>query len=83
MYMGTSGNPIGTAINNHKADYFGTAADHAAGTGAGNWTKSMTNPNSQKLSCTFTPQEKGYISARVHLAKANYTIYVHPDIVVS
>jgi hypothetical protein len=83
IYMGTSGNPLGVSTTDKKTDYFATGADQDAGTGAGNWTHSMANPNSQKLSATFTVQEKGYISARVHLAKANKTIYVNPDIVVS
>jgi hypothetical protein len=52
----------------------------AAGAGAGSWTKSMTNPNSQKISGTFTPQSVGVIRARVCFAKASYTLYFDPQV---
>lgn len=37
----------------------------------------------QKLAVTLTPQEKGYYLARVKMAKASYTAYVDPLIVVT
>jgi hypothetical protein len=43
----------------------------------------MSNPNEQKLSVTFTPQEKGVIHATIRVAKASYTVYVDPLLQVS
>lgn len=82
QYLGTSGVPLGSLINDAKADVLATAADQAASSST--WTTTgMTNPNKQKLSVTFTPQEKGYLIATVHLAKASYTVYVDPKLQVS
>jgi hypothetical protein len=47
------------------------------------YTTGMANPNRQKLSVSVTPQMKGFVTAKVHFAKPNYTVYVDPKIVVS
>jgi hypothetical protein len=79
-YYGTSGVPLGHYISDRMA-WFGTAADQEAGS---TWTtEDLTNDNEQKLSVSFTPQEAGYIVAKVCLAKSNYTVYVDPYITVS
>jgi hypothetical protein len=58
----------------------GTAqADDTSSTWA---TTGMSNPNKQKLSVQITPQEKGYILARVLVYKAAYTLYVCPKLLV-
>ncbi len=44
---------------------------------------SMANPNKQKLSVTIHPQVKGYLHARVVLAKASKTIYIDPLLVIN
>jgi hypothetical protein len=61
------------------ASILAAGANLAAGAGAGSWTKSMTNPNSQKIAVTFTPQSVGMIRARVCFAKASYTLYFDPQ----
>lgn len=82
QYLGTSGYPLGTWISDAKATVLSTAADQAASSAT--WTTTgMGNPNTQKLSVTFTPQEKGFIQARVCVAKASYTLYVDPVLQVS
>ena len=43
----------------------------------------MSNPNTQKLSVTITPQEAGYMQAKVYLAKASKTVYVDPKLTVT
>lgn len=76
-YLGTSGVPLGTFVSDTKADILATAADQTASSAT--WTTTgMSNPNKQKLSVTFTPQEKGYIHYKVRAAKASATIYVDP-----
>jgi len=83
-YLGTSGFPLSLFASDRMADIMATPADQAAGTGVGNWTTTgLTNPNSQKLSVTFTPQEKGLLSAKVMVGKANYTLYYDPIITVT
>lgn len=79
QYLGTSGFPLGLSIDDKRADILTAAANQTTSTEA--WTTTgMTNPNKQKLSVTFTPQEKGYIHAKVHVGKVSYTVYVCPKI---
>lgn len=80
-YLGTSGFPQGTTITDRVADVMTSAVDQTASSAT--WdTTGMSNPNKQKLAVTFTPQEKGYIHARVALAK-NITTYVDPMMTIS
>lgn len=82
QYLGTSGFPLGSFISDAKADVLATAADQASSSET--WTTTgMSNPNKQKLSVTFTPQEKGFIHAVVKVAKASYTVYVCPKLTVA
>ena len=82
QYLGTSGFPLGSFVDDAAADYLASAADQTASSAA--WTTTgMTNPNKQKLSVTFTPQEKGFIHGVVKMAKASYTAYVDPKITVT
>lgn len=81
-YLGDSGSPLGTPANDCKADVLTNAANQT--TSAAAWTTTgLTNPNTQKLEVTFTPQKKGYIHCRVMLAKTSATIYVDPKITLS
>lgn len=82
QYLGTSGVPISTIAKDCKATVISTAADQTTSSVA--WTTTgITNVNKQKLSVTFTPQEKGFLQATVYLAKASTTVYVDPVITVS
>lgn len=81
-YLGTSGVPLGTTETDRRATILTTPADQA--TSAEVWTTTgMTNPNKQKLSVTFTPQEKGMYVARVFVGKPSYTVYVDPTVTIS
>lgn len=81
-YLGTSGFPLGSVITDHRADILTTPA--AQTSSSDTWTTTgLTNPNKQKLSASITPQEKGFITARVFIGKASYTIYVDPEITVT
>ena len=80
-YLGTSGVPYSLFINDRMTDIMATPADQTASASA--WTEALANDNKQKLVCTFTPQEKGLIRAVVCLAKANYTVYVDPLLVIT
>lgn len=81
-YLGTSGYPLATFITDEKTNILTTAADQASSSAT--WTTTgMTNPNKQKLVVTFTPQEVGFLQARVVVCKASATIYVDPVLRVS
>jgi hypothetical protein len=81
-YLGTSGFPLALFADDAAADVVATPADQA--TSAATWTTTgMANPNEQKLSVTFTPQEKGLIIARVCVGLASKTVYVDPVLQVS
>lgn len=81
VYLGTSGFPLSSLISD-GSNIIAAGADQASSSAT--WTTTgMTNPNKQTLSVTFTPQEKGFISLRVYMAKASYTVYVDPNPVVA
>jgi hypothetical protein len=79
QYLGTSGFPLASFVSDAKADVLASAANQT--TSSETW--GGTNPTKQKLAVSFTPQEKGFIHATVHLAKASTTVYVDPKITVS
>lgn len=81
-YYGTAGVPLGSIVTARRASVLATAANHAASTET--WTTTgLTTPLKQKLSVSFTPQEKGFFIARVHLAKPSATVYVDPKLTVA
>jgi hypothetical protein len=82
QYLGTSGVPLGVISDDCKADVLATPA--AQTSSSETWTTTgMSNPHKQKLSVTFTPQEKGVALVTVCAAKASYTVYVDPLATVS
>lgn len=87
MYLGSSASPLGTwkandTAANNSGDFLATAA--AQTTSSATWTTTgMSNPTTQKLSVSFTPQMKGYVVARVCVAKPSATIYVDPVLTIA
>lgn len=84
-YLGSLNSTLGVTAKDDKVNllttYSGATGDQATSTAT--WTTTgLTNPNTQVLSVTFTPQEIGYIIARVYVGKASYTIYVDPKLTV-
>ena len=81
-YLGSSAAPLGTPAADKRATVLTTPTNQATSTAT--WTTTgMTNPNKQKLEVAFTPNMKGFVYARVNLAKASYTIYVDPEPVLA
>lgn len=82
QYLGTSGYPLSTYISDEKASPLVNSA--AQDTSTATWTTTgMSNPNTQKLVVTFTPQEAGYFTARVYLTKPSKTVYIDPELQVT
>jgi len=80
-YLGTSGFPLASFVNDKMA-WFGTPA--AQTTSTASWTENLTGEIKQKLSVSFTPQEAGYIVAKVYLGKVTTNpVYVDPYITLS
>ena len=82
-YLGTSGFPISSFVSDQVSDpIFGTPANQA--TSSVDWTTTgLTTPVKQKLSASFTAQEKGPIRVKVMLAKPSTTVYVDPFITIN
>lgn len=81
-YLGTSGVPLSLLATDRKAHVLATAADQDSSSET--WTTTgLTTPVKQKLSVTFTPQEKGVVFAVVRLAKASKTVYINPVIALT
>lgn len=84
QYLGDSTieTPLGVFIDDVKANVLATATNQADSSVT--WTTTgLTSPIKQALSVAFTPYVKGYIHARVMLAKASKTVYVDPMLTVS
>lgn len=74
-YLGTSGFPISSLAFDRAADILATPANQT--TSSISWTTTgLSSPVKQKLSTSFTPQEKGPLLIRVKLAKPSTTMYV-------
>lgn len=77
QYLGTSGFPLGSFANDAKADILATPVNQPTSTET--WVnEGVATPVKQKLQVTFTPQEKGFVHAKVMLARPNTTVYVCP-----
>ena len=72
-YLGDASSPQGSFVNDGKADLLATAAGQASSSET--WGGSTTK---FKLDVSFTPQQKGWLYARVKCAKASSTFYVDP-----
>lgn len=72
-YLGDSSSPQGSFVNDGKANLIVTAAGQTSSSET--WGGSTTK---FKLGVTFTPQQKGWIYARVKCAKASSTFYIDP-----
>ena len=82
MYLDDAGFPIAVLVSDERPSQLAAAADQDASTAT--WTTTgITTPVKQKLSVTFTPQEKGFIKAKVRVAKPSTTIYVCPQLEVA
>ena len=82
QYLGNSGFPVSVFVNDAKADILATAANQ--GSSSVTWTTTgLGTPVKQKLSVTFTAEEKGFLHAIVHLAKASTTVYVDPLLTIT
>ena len=72
-YLGDASSPQGSFVNDGKADLLATAAGQTSSSAT--WGGSTTK---FKLDVSFTPQQKGWIYARVKCAKASSTFYIDP-----
>ena len=82
MYLDDAGFPLGALVSDERPSHLAAAADQDASTAT--WTTTgITTPVKQKLSVTFTPREKGYVQARVRVARPSSVIYVCPMLEVA
>jgi len=71
-YLGDATSPQGSFVND-SSDLLTTAANQT--TSAASWSGGTTP---FKLAATFTPQQKGWVYARVKCAKVSATYYIDP-----
>ena len=75
----TSGVPLGGFVSDAAADVLNAGTNQP--TSSETWTTTgLAVPVKQTLSTSITPAEKGWIRARVCLAKASSTVYVCPKV---
>jgi len=77
-YLGGASSPLGSFVNDGKANLLTAAAAQAASSAT--WGGSTTK---FKLGVTFTPQQKGWAYARVKCAKPSSTFYIDPLVTLS
>lgn len=78
-YFGSASTPQASFANSTKANNL--AAGTTLTASAATWASSPGS--AQKLSVTFAPRMKGYLYARVFVAKASQTVYVDPKVTLS
>lgn len=82
QYQGTSGSTKSSFISCASADILATPALQPSSSVT--WTTTgLTTPVKQKLQVTFTPQEAGWMLAKVCLAKPSAVVYIDPVLQVS
>ena len=82
QYGGTSGNPLSLEASSARSSTLVSSTNVPTSNAA--WTTTgIATPIKQKLSVTFTPEEKGILSAVVRLGKKSATVFVCPEIKVS
>ena len=77
-YLGDASSPQGSFVNDGKANLLATAANQTSSSET--WGGSTA---AFKLEVTFTPQQKGWMYARVKCAKASSTFYIDPMVTLS
>jgi len=77
-YLGDASSPMGSFVNDGKADLIATAANQTTSTET--WGGSTAK---FKLAVTFTAQQKGWIYGRVKIGKASSTTYIDPLITLT
>lgn len=81
-YYSETGSPLGAQISSAKANVLASASNLASSSAT--WTTTgLSTPVRQKVSVTFTPRLKGFVQARVLLARPSTTVYVDPKITLS
>lgn len=80
-YMGTSGSHLSSFANDNGSSTVLAKSTTDQTSSAAAWTGIAET--AQKLSVSFTPQEKGPVICRVYLAKDNYVLYVDPRVTLS
>jgi len=78
QYLGTSGFPVASFVNDGKATALTTAANQSSSSET--WGGSTTK---FKLNVSFTPQKKGWLYARGKAAKVSSTFYIDPMITLT
>lgn len=81
-YLGTSGFPLSLFAHDRATNILSTPVNQTSSSVT--WTTTgLGTPVKQKLSVSFTPQEKGPVKVKVMLAKASTTMYFCPLVDVS
>lgn len=76
-YLADSGDTLAGIANDTKSNVL--ASNAAQPTSTASWTTTgITNVMTQKLQVTFTPQQKGAVTAKVYIGKASATVYIDP-----
>lgn len=78
-YLGDSGDPKSTTVTSRMA-YLGTPTQLT--TDSSTWGGSALT-KLYSIALTFTPQQKGPVKVRFHLAKPSVTVYVDPLITIA
>lgn len=77
-YLDDAGFPLGAVLGDERPSQLSPSSDQESS--AATWTSpGIAAPVKQKLSVTFTPRKRGYIQARVRVARPSSVIYVCPE----
>ena len=79
--QGTTSYPLGVVTTDCKSSILATAANQD--TSSVTWANVPGTPVKQYLRASITPKSKGFIKAKVMLAKASTTVYVDPLLTIA
>jgi hypothetical protein len=81
--LDTSGHPVSSITSDHRSDVETSATDHPDSSETWTGTSGFTTERKQYLTVDVTPQEVGFLQARVFLAKPSATLYVDPVLTIT
>lgn len=82
FYPNDANSPVNTLASSGKASKISSTSNLTSSSAS--WTTTgLANPNAQKLSVTFTPNNPGKILAQIHIPKASATVYINANLTIN
>jgi hypothetical protein len=82
FYPNDANSPANTLVSSGKASKISSTSNLTSSSAS--WTTTgLANPNAQKLSVTFTPNNPGKVLAQIRIPKASATVYINANLTIN